>query len=148
MISIIRLVTLEKTDFTDVTYNFSAISYWGAVEVNLAIICACLTTLKPLLARMFPKLLGSSAATRYGPTTTGRNVGSRYGGGVGPPTDTVTSQHLKRPVTVEEREFSRLDDESVKSEQGLVPAYELEVRGKTGAGHHGVTKPERSYVNS
>lgn len=30
------------------------------MEVNVAIICACLPTLKPLIVRMFPGLLGSS----------------------------------------------------------------------------------------
>lgn len=33
----------------------------GAVEVNLPIICACLVTIKPLLAKWFPSLLGTSS---------------------------------------------------------------------------------------
>ena len=100
--------------------------------------------------RLFPKLLGSSSASRYG--NDGNNTGLRYGGasrvGGGPPTDTLSSHRQKRHTTIEEREFARLDDESVKSEQGLVPSYQLEIRGKTGDGHHGVTRPERSYAHS
>lgn len=37
---------------------------WSSIEVNVAIICACLPTLKPLIIRIFPSLLGS---TRKGP---------------------------------------------------------------------------------
>jgi hypothetical protein len=46
-------------DFSDFTYSLATLNIWGAVEVNLAIICACLTTLKPLVARVFPRLLQS-----------------------------------------------------------------------------------------
>ena len=80
--------------------------------MNLAIICACLTTLKPLIVRFFPKLLGSMSASRYGTTV-------RNGAAAAP--DMVGTQRVKqRHTTMEEREFSRLNDESVKSEQGLV----------------------------
>ncbi len=59
-ISIIRIVFIHNLDLSDFTYQMASVSIWGSVEVNLAIICACLTTLKPLVARVFPKLLGSS----------------------------------------------------------------------------------------
>jgi len=68
LISIIRLVSIRQLDFSDVTWQFSRVAYWGAVEVNLAIIAACLTTLKPLLVRTFPNLLGSSL-NAYGPSS-------------------------------------------------------------------------------
>jgi hypothetical protein len=42
------------------TYNLATLSIWSSIEVNLAIICACLTTLKPLIVRMFPRLLKTS----------------------------------------------------------------------------------------
>jgi len=66
--SIIRLVSIRQLDFSDVTWQFSRVAYWGAVEVNLAIIAACLTTLKPLLVRTFLNLLGSSL-NAYGPSS-------------------------------------------------------------------------------
>jgi hypothetical protein len=47
----------------DITYDMARIAYWGVVEVNLAIICACLTTIKPLLVKWFPRLLGSNVGT-------------------------------------------------------------------------------------
>jgi hypothetical protein len=60
LISIIRIVSLKSLPFDDFTYHLATLAIWGSVEVNLAIICACLTTLKPLIARMFPRLLKST----------------------------------------------------------------------------------------
>lgn len=37
--------------------------YWTSVEVNAAITCACIMTLKPLIQRIFPRLL--STGSRY-----------------------------------------------------------------------------------
>lgn len=31
------------------------IAVWSSVEINVGIMCACLTTLRPLVARLFPK---------------------------------------------------------------------------------------------
>lgn len=47
-----------RLDTTDATYSFAVLAYWGAVEVNLPIICACLTTIRPLLNKLLPWLLG------------------------------------------------------------------------------------------
>ena len=145
------MVVLKNLDLTDVTYSLAASSYWSAVEINLAVICACLTTLKPLLARLFPKLLGTSMASGYG--TTGRNVAVRYGDasrtGGAPLTTTLSSQRKKRHITVEEHEFAKLDGESIKSEHGFVASYPLGIGGETGGGrHYGVTRPERLYFHS
>ncbi len=106
-------------------------AYWGAVEVNLAIICACLTTLKPLIVRLFPEFLGSMSS-RFDITA--------HNGAAAP--ETVGTQRVKpRQIAIEEREFSRLDEESVKSEQGLV-AYEMDFGGEGR-----LEKPGRSYGN-
>jgi hypothetical protein len=39
------------------------ISTWANVEINLAIIIACIPTLKPLVANFCPRLLGSPAGS-------------------------------------------------------------------------------------
>jgi hypothetical protein len=41
------------------TWEAPTIANWTCIEVHVAIICACLTTLKPFLTRFFPKILGS-----------------------------------------------------------------------------------------
>ncbi|KAL4801581.1 hypothetical protein BDV18DRAFT_148918 [Aspergillus unguis] len=56
--SICRLVSLKKiSDSSDPTYDNVAAAAWSAVECNVGIICACLPTLRPLVARIIPQLL-------------------------------------------------------------------------------------------
>ncbi|KAK4129796.1 hypothetical protein N657DRAFT_653079 [Parathielavia appendiculata] len=91
-ISILRLLQLlrAQTD-PDFTYVAAELSYLTAVEVNGAIVCACVMTLKPFLTRFFPRLWGLSSARRSRSSRSGGGVGSgvrgavKYAGG-GPPT--------------------------------------------------------------
>jgi hypothetical protein len=41
------------------TWNAATAANWNSFEVNIAIVCACSTTIKPAVTRMFPSLLGS-----------------------------------------------------------------------------------------
>jgi len=41
----------------DAFYTSAPLIYWTTVEVNSAISCACIMTLKPLIERVFPRLL-------------------------------------------------------------------------------------------
>jgi hypothetical protein len=47
-------------------------AYWTAAECNVAIICACLPFLRPIISRIFPKLLSTNSHNRY--TTYGRTA--------------------------------------------------------------------------
>ncbi|KAK0669072.1 hypothetical protein QBC41DRAFT_112500 [Cercophora samala] len=59
-ISILRLMQLIRVQTEpDFTYAAAELSYLTAVEVNGAIVCACVMTLKPFIARFFPGLLSS-----------------------------------------------------------------------------------------
>ena len=59
--SIIRLRALYVISVSeDVTWDNVPIAEWTAVESNIGIMCACLPTLKPLLLRVFPRLVYSS----------------------------------------------------------------------------------------
>lgn len=64
-ISVLRLINLIQTETNpalDFTYAGAALTYWTTVEVDLAIVCSCIMTLKPLVRRFYPRLLDS----RYG----------------------------------------------------------------------------------
>lgn len=67
IISVVRLVALidvtSKLAF-DATYTSAGMIYWTSVEVNSAICCACIMTLKPLIQRIFPRLLSPSKGVR------------------------------------------------------------------------------------
>lgn len=62
IVSILRLRSLLKfgSDSTNPTWEFFDIGIWSTVEINVGIICACLPSLRLLLVRMFPKLLGTT----------------------------------------------------------------------------------------
>ncbi|OTB07861.1 hypothetical protein M426DRAFT_8457 [Hypoxylon sp. CI-4A] len=77
--SVMRLVSIYELDpTTDPSTSGVRLGLWSGVESNLAITCACLPTLRPLLARLFPRLLGG--LTNAGGGTPSWPVG---GGGVG-----------------------------------------------------------------
>ncbi len=114
LISILRIVSLSSLDYTDLPYQSSFIATWGAAEVNLAIICACLPTLKPLVVRFFPNLLGPPTDKTHDPAT--RTIG----GGGGP-----AARHLRHRA-VDEQSF---DDEWLKTdedEDDWQSVYEME----------------------
>lgn len=52
--------------------------FWSGIECSLAIVCASIPSLKPFFAVHFPKLLGSSFGSRYGPNSQGKVY--NYGG--------------------------------------------------------------------
>ncbi|GAB1316423.1 hypothetical protein MFIFM68171_06633 [Madurella fahalii] len=85
LISVIRIVSISSLNFADLTYELTTLVKWGSVEVNLAIICACLTILKPLVVKLFPRLLRSYGT--FGPASfpnqmsTGISAGRRDGMG-------------------------------------------------------------------
>lgn len=49
-------------------------AYWTAAECNVAIICASLPFLRPLISRLFPRLLSSHSRTGYGRTPATKNI--------------------------------------------------------------------------
>lgn len=78
-----RLVSIYQLQETaDPSTSGITLGLWSGVELTLAVICACLPTLRPVLARVFPRLLhttaAGSASTWIG---TGTGTGVRGGGG-------------------------------------------------------------------
>jgi hypothetical protein len=51
----VRLIYLvQQYIVPDFTYDNAALTYWTCIEVNTAIVCSCVMTLRPLLNRIFP----------------------------------------------------------------------------------------------
>lgn len=58
--SVVRLPYLiREYDSIDFTYDNTSLQYWTCIEVNTAIVCACVMTLKPLINRHFPSIVRS-----------------------------------------------------------------------------------------
>ncbi|KAL3429186.1 hypothetical protein BDV09DRAFT_190342 [Aspergillus tetrazonus] len=66
VISIVRLMALMAIDFNDITYTLPMGVLWTVLEPQLAIVCANMPVLKPILSRMFPRLFGSTNQKSYG----------------------------------------------------------------------------------
>ncbi|KAH8908344.1 hypothetical protein BR93DRAFT_944032 [Coniochaeta sp. PMI_546] len=67
LMSVIRLVYLiHEYDHVDFTYDNTTLTYWTCIEVNTAIVCACVMTLKPLINRYLPSLDGNRCADGRG----------------------------------------------------------------------------------
>jgi hypothetical protein len=63
--SIIRLKSLYEISISpDTTRDGVAIAIWSGAEINVAISCASLPALKPLISRVFPKLLSVGSTIR------------------------------------------------------------------------------------
>ncbi|KEY83999.1 integral membrane protein Pth11 [Aspergillus fumigatus] len=64
--SILRLSSLRAVaQNPDTSYSNVGAAYWTAAECNVAIICACLPFLRPLISRIFPRLLSTKSYNKY-----------------------------------------------------------------------------------
>ncbi|OIW30360.1 hypothetical protein CONLIGDRAFT_366305 [Coniochaeta ligniaria NRRL 30616] len=69
LMSVIRLVyLLQEYNHDDFTYDNTTLMYWTCIEVNTAIVCACVMTLKPLMNRYLPSLVRSRMSAPSGNT--------------------------------------------------------------------------------
>ncbi|TLD11905.1 hypothetical protein PspLS_11259 [Pyricularia sp. CBS 133598] len=68
VVSILRLQSLVAFARSDnPTMDSWDVTSWSVIEINVGIMCACLPSLRLLLVRIFPRLGGTSAASRaYG----------------------------------------------------------------------------------
>ncbi|KAF2681252.1 hypothetical protein K458DRAFT_406607 [Lentithecium fluviatile CBS 122367] len=77
VISIVRLHSLlVMVRTTDPSYDNAPVASFSVVETWVALICACLPTLRPLLAKWFSGLSGSSANTAGTPSGAGYGLAS------------------------------------------------------------------------
>lgn len=66
IVSILRIHSLGiAAKSTDPTYENIGIAVWSTIEINTAIVCACLTTLRPLASRIFPRIFVSTSKNGY-----------------------------------------------------------------------------------
>ncbi|KAH8647679.1 hypothetical protein BX600DRAFT_475714 [Xylariales sp. PMI_506] len=84
VVSIIRLSSLVEFRATDnLTWDYQAVSLWSSVEITVGIICACMPTMRVILVKAFPVILGSTQRRTNQQGTDKYNLnGSHSGGGV------------------------------------------------------------------
>ncbi|KAB5575585.1 hypothetical protein GE09DRAFT_1215348 [Coniochaeta sp. 2T2.1] len=106
LMSVIRLLYLiAEYNHPDFTYSNATLTYWTCIEVNTAIVCACVMTLKPLMNRYLPFLVRSRMSA---------------------PSDALNHNHnslganLPRPLTIGSRPVRRGGDHQAKRRSWLV----------------------------
>lgn len=115
IISILRLHSLyivSRTD--DLSWDNPMPAIWSSTELNVAILCSCLPTLKGLISRVAPRLLGSSrAGGRSG--SFGRSLGqdNRNTGDKSPmPHELHSASPGQSPFSPKKPTFLQTDSES------------------------------------
>ncbi|KAG4441555.1 hypothetical protein IFR05_002940 [Cadophora sp. M221] len=67
VVSIIRLQSLISfAKSNNPTWDNLPVSVWSTVEISVGMICTCMPTLRLLLVRFFPKIMGSTQLSRTG----------------------------------------------------------------------------------
>ncbi|GAB1314744.1 Rhodopsin domain-containing protein [Madurella fahalii] len=81
IISLTRALLLARdiaSGAQDVTWGAAETANWNTWEVNIAIICACLTTMKPIVTRFFPGRFSPYSSTLPDEEDTSRGRGPRH----------------------------------------------------------------------
>ncbi|RAR01419.1 hypothetical protein DDE82_006521 [Stemphylium lycopersici] len=84
VVSFLRLhaLTVLVEHPTDNSYYSAPTAYWSAIEMNLAIVCASLPALKPLIVKIVPAFSSRTGSNRYGYGTGGSSKNMGTGNGV------------------------------------------------------------------
>ncbi|KNG50336.1 hypothetical protein TW65_02271 [Stemphylium lycopersici] len=84
VVSFLRLhaLTVLAEHPTDNSYYSAPTAYWSAIEMNLAIVCASLPALKPLIVKIVPAFSSRTGSNRYGYGTGGSSKNMGTGNGV------------------------------------------------------------------
>ncbi|KAK4158651.1 Phosphoglucosamine mutase [Cladorrhinum sp. PSN259] len=65
LLSALRAVWLKELYVKpDVTWHLTEIANWSTIEINIAVVCACLTTLKPLFLKIFGPCIAKISCSR------------------------------------------------------------------------------------
>ena len=73
IISVLRAIWINALlSSVDPTWDFVAVSNWTSVEINAAVVCACMLATKPLIARLWRKMRWSASTERSATTLDGR----------------------------------------------------------------------------
>ncbi|RMZ72795.1 integral membrane [Pyrenophora seminiperda CCB06] len=83
IVSILRLIVLREVfnHAEDNSYYSAPAAYWSGIEVNLAIVCASLPSLKQLIVKLIPGFSSRHSGRGYGTGASGRvpTIGTRRG---------------------------------------------------------------------
>ncbi|TLS22772.1 uncharacterized protein PpBr36_06723 [Pyricularia pennisetigena] len=144
-ISVIRLRYLVVAE--DVTWDNTVPSVWSTTEVSIGLLCACLPTLRPLVGRIFPKLISTFNKSTAGPggesgVGTGYHTGgSKLGRGksknrsLATASSTFSKPHSSYRENSGSVERLRVDVNGAESSSSMKDASFLDDISETGSPH-------------
>jgi hypothetical protein len=81
IISIVRLYSLIIFTSTDnITYDYFDVSIWSSIEICVGIICTCMPTIRQVLAKLFPSVMGGNTSYGRGQSPDPKSLLSGAGG--------------------------------------------------------------------
>lgn len=117
--SVIRLYAVTILIKGDNTYDNDPPTMWSSVEVNTAIICACMQSLKPLIQKIRPKWLEQSHSSSSETASSGsmwRLKRSRQTTNASDlPDDVLNLRSIESTTSDRSRQFSELPDYEARS---------------------------------
>ncbi|KAF6237360.1 hypothetical protein HO173_004250 [Letharia columbiana] len=126
IVAIVRLVYLIKADAepADVTINLSNILIWTGVEVNMSVVCACLPSLRPIVAFISDKF--KQLCKRKSTHTKGLKLLM----GTLRPSDTATVLPLSSKKSWDDGHHPILDSSFVVEMEAIAPHFEAKAPGR------------------
>lgn len=159
LVAIARSVTVKNAALSvDTSWDSSAISYFSVVEVSVGIVCACVLTLRPLLADLCPALVKSSQYGQPGPYGQpglyggggggggayhgpGGRIGGGGGGGGGAGARTLSSRTTTKKSWRDHNTSSMM----THADQGIYGLADLEVEQALHGSQEGLTGVPRFF---
>ena len=108
IVSILRLHALYQASISkDLTYDNAGAAKWSSVELNVAVMCACIPAIKPVISAVFPRLLSNATRqTTSNPFTATRSHSATY---YQRHDSVVELSHTRRPPTATDEEALSFD---------------------------------------
>ncbi|RGP79768.1 hypothetical protein FLONG3_2081 [Fusarium longipes] len=123
IMSILRLSATVKagTSGSNSTWEYLAVTKWSTIEGNVGIVCACMPSLRILLVRIFPKVLGTSKR-RYYNYGSDRYASNKHSNVVNTNRSRSRSQPMGASVQVDKSNHSRVNTVGITCDR----TYEVE----------------------
>ncbi|KAI4276013.1 MAG: hypothetical protein LQ337_002788 [Flavoplaca oasis] len=117
--SIVRVVAFDQVELEDITYTLVTASVWTATEQSLGIVCACLPTIRPLIAHFWKGVKNSNEDDAFRQKTFSSSI----------PLSRPTAHHgVQHSTNTADDGFVRLT-EGLESGNSSVTAHVSEARG-------------------
>ncbi|KAL8890628.1 MAG: hypothetical protein Q9192_005843 [Flavoplaca navasiana] len=133
LVSIIWVVVLADLEASDVTWNYINAGIWSALEPSMAVICACIPSLRPLFSLASRSLRNSNVPS----FSTPRIVGGKF---TGPSSSKQRTWPGSGRGKMSDGMFSQLDEGGADDTKPL--GHDVSVYGG-GEAEEGVELPER-----